>query len=417
MKDQILIISNNVLSTTTNNGKTILSFFSQFPSENIHQLFFSNECIELNQYDYFRITDKNMLYKFVHKNIVESIENSKINVEKKSNEQNKRYSIPRNSLTLLIRDLIWHGRWKSENLERWLDNINPTVVFFVAGDTFFSYEICSYIVKKYNANLSVFFTDDYVLKYISDTPMKLLRKLFIEKAIRAVLCMRAKVFTISEYMKIVYDKKFNINSIPLVNIPNITSSTMNMIRAESYDLIYAGSLYYGRDKVLKNLVKILAKIDNVEGRKMLLHIYSRDQFQVSNKFIHKYGAFFKYEGVVSASLLQPVLSAADILVFVESFLLRNIKKTKLSLSTKVPEYMSYKKPIIAIGPYEVGSMQYLKDIAFCMNKIKKNNICSFLADEKEKEKYADLAFKKYLKNHNKVDQLELFKNRLLSYEN
>ena len=52
---------------------------------------------------------------------------------------------------------------------------------------------------------------------------------------------------------------------------------------------------------------------------------------------------------------------ADILLHVESFNEKMKKYTRLSISTKIPEYLASKRLIIAIGPVDIASIEYLKD--------------------------------------------------------
>ena len=67
--------------------------------------------------------------------------------------------------------------------------------------------------------------------------------------------------------------------------------------------------------------------------------------------------------------LIKTLNKADVLVFVESFAEEQIEKTRYSLSTKIPEYLSLKKPIFAVGPENISSMRYISDTAMCVFEI------------------------------------------------
>ena len=51
----------------------------------------------------------------------------------------------KNTLFRLIREALWHGKWQSDALIRWLDDFRPTAVFFVGGDSLFAYEIASWL--------------------------------------------------------------------------------------------------------------------------------------------------------------------------------------------------------------------------------------------------------------------------------
>ena len=59
--ERLLIISNNVLSTTRNNGKTVYSYIDSLPKENVAQFYFYNEQPSIEGYSYYRIIDKDII--------------------------------------------------------------------------------------------------------------------------------------------------------------------------------------------------------------------------------------------------------------------------------------------------------------------------------------------------------------------
>lgn len=91
-----------------------------------------------------------------------------------------------------------------------------------------------------------------------------------------------------------------------------------------------------------------------------IELYSGDSLNL--KDIKKIGAerYIKMHGLLQPKDLKEKLNDADYLLFLESFDKNSINSTKYSLSTKIPEYLSLNKPIIAIGPPEVSSIKYLK---------------------------------------------------------
>lgn len=75
---------------------------------------------------------------------------------------------------------------------------------------------------------------------------------------------------------------------------------------------------------------------------------------------------FKEAGVrimpcLNGQALWHALLYSDILLHVESDDQKNQKFTRLSLSTKLPEYMMAGRCILAYGPQEVSSIRILKD--------------------------------------------------------
>ncbi len=58
---RLLIISNNGLSYTQDNGTTISSFFDSVPKECVRQLYFSGENPGVSGYKYFQISDNDII--------------------------------------------------------------------------------------------------------------------------------------------------------------------------------------------------------------------------------------------------------------------------------------------------------------------------------------------------------------------
>ena len=165
---KLLIISNNVLSEINNNGKTILSFVENSKLE-IRQLYFSSEVPTIKTYEYFRISDNDVIKGWFFQKKRGSVisETKSSNVIKK--EVSLKSKVGRNLITLYIREFIWKKRWQSKQLEKWLDDFQPDVILFVAGDALFAYDICSQIKEKYNSRLVTYVTDDYIMPRLNET--------------------------------------------------------------------------------------------------------------------------------------------------------------------------------------------------------------------------------------------------------
>ena len=61
---KVLVISHNILSHTSNMGRTLLNFFKDFPQESLSQLYFHKEVPTTDICtDYFRVTDFDVIKK------------------------------------------------------------------------------------------------------------------------------------------------------------------------------------------------------------------------------------------------------------------------------------------------------------------------------------------------------------------
>lgn len=411
-KERLLIISNNVLSTTNSNGKTILSYFDNLYYDSVRQLYFSEESPEIIEYEYYKLSDKDVIKakfrltpcgKVIRKH--QANENSYI--------QAKREIQQYGDLVRVLREIMWLGSWKSKELKTWLDEFHPTAIFFVGGDSCFAYRICIYIKRRYNARLSLYITDDYFMPRIFDSLIGKIRRRIIRNHFVNCLKNAEVFFTISEPMSRAYESEFGRKSFLAVNM--VDSLKDNSIKGDKnkITLIYAGSLYYGRDIVLSRLSLAIEKyISQNNQRKIELKVFTNNFLDDNQKKKISGGKSTKFYEAIKKEELKVQLNRADILVFVESFEEKQIEKTKYSLSTKVPEYLSLHKPILAIGPIEIGSMQYLKDVSQCVSDESQiyEKLKELLDSEYLQSKISDLAEKKYCRyNMKKIVQERFLK--------
>jgi len=407
---KILVISNNPFSKTSNNGKTLASFFREFPPENIAQIYFSSEIpTEERYFNYYRITDIQVLKSL----LTFASPGSEIKINKKKSETEKKLIkntykfIPKSDFFRLLRDFMWKSKkWQSSELINWIKTFSPDIIFFCAGDTGFVYDVVSFVLNITKAKLITYITDDYILPRNTISIFWWIRRNIIFKKMYNAVSRSNLFITISEQMRKTYKELFKKDSIVALNM----TETMRMENFDSkkldknyINLIYAGGLHYKRYETLSLLAEAI-NYYNYQSRnnKAFLSIYSTTvpNKKILNK-LNIQGAS-RFLGELNYEELKLKLNEADILVHVESFNLKSIESTRLSISTKIPEYLSLAKPILAIGPEEVASMKYLKDVAYCITRINdiKNEVSNFLNDAKLRNYLSVLSLDKYSTNHN-----------------
>lgn len=405
---RILVISNNSFSDTKNNGKTLASFFKGIPSEKIAQLYFNSEIPTDKEYNnYFQITDSEIVRSWISskspgkviRNYGDQRNNNSITRKARVISRIKKYEIVR-----ICREVFWNPKkWNTEKLNQWLIEFSPQIIFLCAGDSGFAYDIAEDIKRRFQTKSIIYITDDYIL------PRKTIslfwwirRKIIYEKMEKAV--QKSNMFiTISEEMRQTYKGLFGIDSTLAMNMTESLKDDKEGIQNnELITLVYAGGLHFKRYKTLGLLAKAIAKF-NLESsdKKAFLQIYSGSQ---PNKGVEKYlniHGTSKYCGSLNQVELKKVLNKCDIPVHVESFDSKSIESTKLSISTKIPEYLSLGKPVLAIGPSEVASIKYLQDSAFCITQSQTiyANFKRLLNDDDLRQKLAKRSLIKYKNNH------------------
>lgn len=415
-KDSIrtLIISNNPLSETNNNGKTIASFFSNTKKYNLSQLYFSNEqpCFNITN-NFYKISDSDVLKSLFYKDqkagqIVKLSnqqrgENNSINLQKVI-ESTKKFQISR-----ILREIVWRiATWNNNELNQWLETVNPELLFFVAGDSLFAYQIAQYIQQKFSTEMIVYITDDYILKRQTINLFWWFRRNKLIRKMREVINDAELLITISPRMQEVYSRIFNKRSFVAANISE-SMKNREENKTPSYRFVYTGGLHLNRDKILLKIGEAVEEINEDYEENIEFYIYSNKH--PSSGFIRRIEKleYTTFGGSLKPNELKTVLNNADSPIFVESFDKKSIEATRLSLSTKIPEYLSLGKPIIAIGPDNISSMNYLSEVAYCINS--SNNIKDGITDfmfKKDKSNYGKKAIELYNSKHNKEVILSAF---------
>lgn len=357
---KFLIISHNSFSKSRNNGKTLEAIFSQVPINCISQLFFNNDepdfdfCI-----NYFRILDIDILrslffFKKKCGNFIET--NSSLS---SAFTIGTKFWIFKNiysgiSHFKILRDIIWKsGVWKSANLFAWIDSFCPDVIFFVGGDSCFSHDVALYISKRFSLPLISYFTDDYLIYAISRDPLSYLQKVRIKKYYKNTIAHSSMLYTISDLMSNEYSKYFNRRFNTIMNSVSVSSYVI----PRNNDVIifsYFGGLHLNRSRMICRLGYLLSNTN------VLVHIYT------SSSISKRMNLEFQKSGVIVkeplfGTELQQALYNSDVLLHVESDDRFYRAITRLSISTKIPEYLLTGRLILAYGPSEVASMKLIQD--------------------------------------------------------
>ncbi|WP_242232012.1 hypothetical protein [Domibacillus sp. PGB-M46] len=421
---KILVISNNVFSETSNNGKTLASFFTDFPSDNIAQLYFNNESPNHDYYNqYFRITDSEMIKSFGSKNhpgkVMKRIKKNDLEIKKDTSGANYTSKIKKYNFFRIGRELLWMSKkWQTENLNEWLDKFSPDIIFFCAGDSGFAYNVTEYIQKKFNSKLVVYITDDYILPRKTLSPFWGIRRRYIYSKMKKIVQKSDLYLTISEEMRKTYKNLFGIDSSLAMNMTESLKQEGNLKEDEgTISLVYAGGLHFKRYETLNLIAQAIKKYNaEFKEKKAILKIYSGSKLDEKMQNLLNIPGASEYCGSLNSKELKSVLNQCDIPIHVESFDKKSIESTRLSLSTKIPEYLSLKKPILAVGPNKIASMSYLEDCAFCItnpeNLYEKLKI--LLNDRELKNNLSRKALVKYEKKHQKEVELKLLVDKIIN---
>jgi len=123
-------------------------------------------------------------------------------------------------------------------------------------------------------------------------------------------------------------------------------------------IVYTGNLSAGRWRTLSQIGKVISQLNR--GDKLIkLHIYSNTPLTVTMKKALDIQNAIELKGSVPSDQIASVQTQADILLHCESFKLKERLQVRLSFSTKIVDYFSRSRCILAIGSDKVASISYL----------------------------------------------------------
>lgn len=408
MYPRVLIITVNPLSKVSNNGKTYASFFKDYPNEKLAQLYFHREIPDSDVCEnYYKISDEDLLGNLFKKN---KVLGSKVQFganEERLFPQNITNKLKSSHLIRFVRSLLWlFLDFEKDGIKDWLDNYNPEVIFFCGGNANYLYSKVIEISKKYNSKLIYYITDDYVLPYFSLNFFKILNRIWTRNSFKKICKNSGLILTIGDKMSEVYMEKYGIESKKIMNLvePDKFEELKNEFKNNDLKFVYVGGLHSNRWKTLSLIGESLRRVNN-NGFRGNLEIYSmtKPEGKIYNE-INK-DNFSKYCGSLNAKEVHEVYKSADVLIHVESFDDRSKEITYLSVSTKIPEYMASGKCILAIGPKDVASIEYLKNTnsAFVVSSRDTqdidNTIIELFKDVEKREFFTQQARLTFKKNH------------------
>lgn len=414
-----LIVSHNVIGLNGNMGKTLYTYFENWPKDKLCQLYFHSEVPTTHLCEqYFRVTDVDLLRGLrqlkkagtvlTEQDIEEDRVTTRIDTGRTAEIYQKGRA--RKPWMYFARNSLWKlGLWKSKQLDQWIKECNPDVIFYASGDYTFSYEVALYISKKYDLPLVISVVDDY---YFQRPPEKGLFAWWNTRRFRKVMektMAHVKgAFYIHPVMERMYREKFPLRSAVLYK--NAPICEVEEPENKAVKIAYFGTIGLRRDDSLVEIGQAIRRL--IPDGSVLLDVYSSESRpEVLERMTEENG--IRFHGQVSADEVVRLQAESNILVFAESTAPELTERLRCSLSTKVPEYLGSNRCVLAYGPAEAGSISYLLEnhVACVATNPEQLEECLreilFCADARRR--YAEGQMELALKNHGKERNHEVLK--------
>ena len=252
---------------------------------------------------------------------------------------------------------MWRlGKWKTRALKDWARAFAPDVIFFAAGDYAFSYRVALYLSGLLRVPITMWCADDYFIA--PQQSRSLLRRLHcrrLRKLAQRVTERSKSVITISDAMQRDYAQLFGF-PVQTIRISS-DANPAALPRAQREGISYVGNLGIDRITPLVELGRAL-KAAQLPGFETI-RVYSGERNPATLAQITEENGL-TFCGRLTEQGVERVLGASKFLILVESFDRSAIRRTKYSLSTKVAESLRSGACIIAYGPDEIASIEYLR---------------------------------------------------------
>jgi hypothetical protein len=431
---KVLIVSHNALSLHANNGKTLYSLFSDWPADSIAQLYFQDERPESDKFQtFFRLRDIDIFQVLVgikRKSDCGDVIASEKYLGSLQVNRSKAKDIIKALLKdylhihNIFRDFIYATNiWQSNKLIAWISQFRPNAIFYLGGSSIFSFNIVVWLAEKFKIPFYVYLTDDYV---INNIPCKLLdrwRHSALLNCYKNTFDKAAGLFVVGEIMAEEFGKYFEKKFYPIMNAIEFSNSVCpSYMRSDKNEIciVYAGGLHLNRWKMIIEFGRLINKCCDLLNKKAMIEIFS---VQIPNAIIqNKFDeAGLLYKGSLAGNELKEKLAAADFLLHVESSEREYRRLTRLSVSTKISEYLASGTCVIGYGPAEVASMRILCDnrVGVTINDIDSEDekivkLRTILSDCNLKNQYAKRGFDYALNHFNAAKTRSCLKNILLA---
>jgi len=394
------------------------SFFKQWDPERLAQIYITTDTPDFTICNnFFQIHDFDILKRVFNRKIqgrrIEPSVLSGIQFHKKDTRENSFFKKIRSNISpchRLLRDILWMSvGFYTKDLKEFVNDFNPEIIFFQASSGVFAFDLTKRICNERKIPLVIQSTDDYITGRFTLDPFFWIHHFRLKKSFKEAFAYSTCIIAIGDKMAKEYASRFGgnyfvaMNAVSNINLPKYTPSN-HVIK-----FTYAGNLGLNRWKMLVVIAECLAEIYQECGAKGELSIYSLLEPSVQELKRLNLPPFSAFKGALNTEELNAVKADSDILVHVEAFDSKNKHITRLSISTKIPEYLASGRCIFAMGPKDVASIQYIAeyDLGITVSSINKTDVKrelkGIMLNGQKRIQYAENGILIAQKRHNAIE--------------
>lgn len=364
---RILIISRSPWRLDNSFGNTYSSIFRDMKDVEIANIFLADGVPEYeeNVKAYYQVSEKELVSSFKRPFSKDRV--GKITYSESSNK----HTLEKESIYLAVgkkrrwpimfiaREIIWKfGKVNYEGIDSFVESFKPEIIFLPYYYAIYVFRVALHIQKKFNLPMTgEACLDIYSLKQISFDPFFWINRFAIRRWVRKAAHKSDCLYLISEKMRKDYSRYLNVEGKILYKIPDFSRmqseySTIN----QPVRFLFTGNIGANRWKTLSLLASTLKELDYGH-----LDIYTATPLTDEMTIALNIAGYSETHTPVTQNEVKLLQNNADVLVHTESFDLANKLLVRYSISTKIMDYLCMGRAILAIGPDDVASIEYLRD--------------------------------------------------------
>ena len=290
---------------------------------------------------------------------IESVDDRDNNVEQSlRNRSHQSHS----RLMRLAREFVWKfGHWRTRALRDFINDFNPDLIFVPIFPYAYMGRIQEYIIHHKPKPTVCYLADDNYSYDSCTTAIDYFLRSWNRKYVRRLARNSQEMFVIVDKEKEDTDSRFGTNSVILTKGIDIKGRSYTP-KNHNYPLnfVYTGSLVIGRDSTLAELADVINQINREQDRQLAeLYIYSQNK--PSDCILSRLNVGDSHFcGSIPHQDVEKKITEADVVVFAEALSGKQANIAKLSFSTKLTDYLSLGKCILAIGKEDIAPIDYLR---------------------------------------------------------
>lgn len=241
----------------------------------------------------------------------------------------------------------------------WLKAFSPEVIFTNLG-SIRQIGLVQQVAAEFKIPIVPYFNDDWPSTHFQGDVLKLIPRWLILRRLQQVMRKASVGGAVSVAMAKEYGERFGIPFELFMYCVDAPSSPPPPPGGDVIRFCYVGGLHLDRWRSLVELGSCLNELsDNGLRAELLVYAPQKDLEQYRSQ-MSAVGAI-QLMGTLRADEVAEALVRNHVLVHVESFHPIMRQCTRLSFSTKIPQYLAAGRPVLAYGPEELASCQYVNE--------------------------------------------------------